>query len=981
MNKYLTLLFLMVPLVLSGQTFNVGDYTINKKTAASGPLTPKYWAGANSTLWGTNGSGDPQSITIGSGLNLTGSTLTATGGGGDVVGPASATDNAIVRFDLTTGKLLQNSGITIADGASGTLSGTNTGDLTLNATITDIFSLSGQELTADDPGADRLLFWDDSDGKLTYLTIGSGLSITGTTITATGSGDVTGPASSTDNAIARFDLTTGKVIQNSGITIADGATGTLSGTNSGDVTVLDGNTINFTLAGQQITAEAITQLSITSDASGLKLVGDVNAPGNSYYYGTDGTGTKGYFALPSGVPGGSDTQLQYNNAGSFGGMSGTSWDNTNRSLTITGATVTASEPIFDLTQTWNNGLVTFTGIKLNVTDTASAADSLLLDLQTGATSQFRVFKSGSIAFNGDTDASIGYRSDVDMLLLGDVSGSNGQVGISAGALGFGITQSAANYLAWTNSGAASPQDVQLWRDEAYVLAQRVDTNPQTFRLYETYTDSSNYERMAISAAAGTNTIKPEAAGTGTASKIDYHLTATDVRITSGTGSPEGSVPAGVSSIYLRTDGGTNTAVYRKESGTGNTGWVAIANGSGTGDVVGPASATDEAIARFDLTTGKLLQNSVVTITDAGIVAGVTQLNVDNLRLDGNTLSSTDANGNINLTPNGTGVVATSTIRASGSGGLALQNSGGTSLVSLGSGGGVNASIAAPLNTGTDQADYHQIAGGTGTITDTATGSSTNIDINLVPKGTGRVQGGGVNIPTISSTDTFTNKTLGASTSVTSSISWGDGVKQTFNPDGTNAGINVGSQAGDPSTPANGDLWYDSTANELTARINGANVALGAGSSGGVLYKRKGSDQSTSSTTPADVSGIDISLAANTAYRVEWRYFYTASASGEGHTITLVTPTSPTSVDFESQINSGGSGANAVRIALQANGATATTPASAGSTVRVGTVIGTIVNGANAGTLKLQVATETNTTGTTTIKAGSTVTYEVITAAP
>lgn len=37
------------------------------------------------------------------------------GGSGDVVGPASATDNAITRFDTTTGKLIQNSGATISD--------------------------------------------------------------------------------------------------------------------------------------------------------------------------------------------------------------------------------------------------------------------------------------------------------------------------------------------------------------------------------------------------------------------------------------------------------------------------------------------------------------------------------------------------------------------------------------------------------------------------------------------------------------------------------------------------------------------------------------------------------------------------------------------------------------------------------------------------------------------------------------------------
>lgn len=78
--------------------------------------------------------------------------------------------------------------------------------------------------------------------------------------------------------------------------------------------------------------------------------------------------------------------------------------------------------------------------------------------------------------------------------------------------------------------------------------------------------------------------------------------------------------------------------------------------SANGDVVGPAVSTDMAIARFDGTTGKLLQNSGVIINDTNVMTGVTQLNVDNIRLDGNTISSTDANGDINLTPNGTGQV-------------------------------------------------------------------------------------------------------------------------------------------------------------------------------------------------------------------------------------------------------------------------------------------------------------------------------------
>ncbi len=50
-------------------------------------------------------------------------------------------------------------------------------------------------------------------------------------------------------------------------------------------------------------------------------------------------------------------------------------------------------------------------------------------------------------------------------------------------------------------------------------------------------------------------------------------------------------------------------------------WANIATGTTPGDVVGPASSTDNAVARYDSTTGKLLQNSVVTISDIGVMAG------------------------------------------------------------------------------------------------------------------------------------------------------------------------------------------------------------------------------------------------------------------------------------------------------------------------------------------------------------------------
>jgi hypothetical protein len=67
--------------------------------------------------------------------------------------------------------------------------------------------------------------------------------------------------------------------------------------------------------------------------------------------------------------------------------------------------------------------------------------------------------------------------------------------------------------------------------------------------------------------------------TGTQLKTDqngdlYLNAAKTVGVITGTGSPESSVTASVGALYIRTDGGTSTTLYVKESGTGNTGWVA-----------------------------------------------------------------------------------------------------------------------------------------------------------------------------------------------------------------------------------------------------------------------------------------------------------------------------------------------------------------------------------------------------------------------
>ena len=67
------------------------------------------------------------------------------------------------------------------------------------------------------------------------------------------------------------------------------------------------------------------------------------------------------------------------------------------SSVLSGQTVTTSNPVLNLSQTWNAGAVAFTGLKFNSTDTASASGSLLLDLQVGGSSKFKVDKAGGVS--------------------------------------------------------------------------------------------------------------------------------------------------------------------------------------------------------------------------------------------------------------------------------------------------------------------------------------------------------------------------------------------------------------------------------------------------------------------------------------------------------------------------------------------------------------------------------------------------------
>jgi hypothetical protein len=119
--------------------------------------------------------------------------------------------------------------------------------------------------------------------------------------------------------------------------------------------------------------------------------------------------------------------------------------------------------------------------------------------------------------------------------------------------------------------------------------------------------------------AATTTLTAVQASIGSANL----LTARFLGATSGYVGVQAATNAGSTTYTLPSADGTSGQVL-STNGTGTLSWTS-AGGGGTGDVVGPASATDNAIARFDLTTGKLIQNSSVIVDDSGSITGVASL--------------------------------------------------------------------------------------------------------------------------------------------------------------------------------------------------------------------------------------------------------------------------------------------------------------------------------------------------------------------
>lgn len=232
-----------------------------------------------------------------------------------------------------------------------------------------------------------------------------------------------------------------------------------------------------------------------------------------------------------GTPGGSNGQIQYNNAGAFGGAAQAYWDATNNRLGLGTASPSATLSV---------GSNAFT-----VTSAGAIVGS---EMQVTGGPLLSVAGLGS----GGTGAVYGSGNPAVVLKYGGSGGTIAYALGNTGSTGIGPSNTSPTGTLHIKDATASTGVT----DTRFVAGAAQATVP-----------------TPISRWYANN-------GTTVLASMGHTGIFTSSNLKQGSGSPEGAVSGVVGDIYQNTTGGTGTSAYIKESGVGTTGWVAIAPGSG-----------------------------------------------------------------------------------------------------------------------------------------------------------------------------------------------------------------------------------------------------------------------------------------------------------------------------------------------------------------------------------------------------------------
>jgi hypothetical protein len=190
-------------------------------------------------------------------------------------------------------------------------------------------------------------------------------------------------------------------------------------------------------------------------------------------------------------------------------------------MTYTSPVTTTGQSVLDIGGTFNGAGQTLTGLRVNVTDTASAVGSLLAEVLLAGALRVGVRKDGAAAATsfwvnrGFGQHGVAYETGLD----GAAIFGGGTAGLIVWNQGAAIPSTLP--LGWLSGAVGSSlPDLYVRREGPGVFAQRNGTNSQTSRIYGTWTNGSNGRWLETAmTTAGVASILPTGNGTGASGNV------------------------------------------------------------------------------------------------------------------------------------------------------------------------------------------------------------------------------------------------------------------------------------------------------------------------------------------------------------------------------------------------------------------------------------------------------------------------------